>query len=127
MDTIYYYYYLFYKQILKDNTPNLLATLALSASEFFPVFGIIDFTIWILFHSNVNINIMFVVLLLCAFFNYLHFHKTGRAKRIIKEKPMFFNNHKASIFITILFFLFTVSFLFWGPILSKHLREMYPE
>lgn len=89
MNTIYYYYYLFYKQILKDDTPNLLATLALSASEFFPIFGIIDFTIWILFHSNININIMFVVLLLCAFFNYLHFHKAGRAKRIIKGKPMF--------------------------------------
>jgi hypothetical protein len=54
---------------------------------------------------------------------YITFYKKGKAARIVKIKPKFFNNHKLSVIITITFFLITTSFLFWGPIFLKNILK----
>jgi pilus assembly protein TadC len=114
INTLYYYYYLFYKKILKDNEPHMLATLVLSFSFSLLVNGVIDITVAHLFGISLGKYVMLGFLLLIIAVLYFTLHRTGRSKEIVKEKPMFFNSHALSIFITLSFFAITTSFLFWG-------------
>jgi len=114
LNVFYYYYFLFYSKVLKDNEPHLLTTMVLSFSESLLV--------------NYSINVigahlfckyllgkwgMIGVIIILNGLNYLFYHQTGRAKGIVKSKPKFFGNHHVSLILTILFFLITSSFLFW--------------
>lgn len=47
---------------------------------------------------------------------FLLYSKSGKVNKIIKLKPKIFNINKLSIIIAVLFFVMTVSFLFWKPI-----------
>jgi len=114
LDIIYYYYYLFYLRILKDTEPHLLTTLVLS----FSISTVIDFlidviSVYVFCFLSVNKWHDIVVNLLVLGILYLWFHKTGRAKKVVKEKPKLFNNHFLSIVITISFFIISISFYFW--------------
>jgi hypothetical protein len=121
--TIYYYYFLFYKKILKDNEPHLLTTLALSASFGF----VLDFIARVILANTLCISLntwlSMVLLGLVVLIVYYIFHKSGIAKEVVKQKPMFFNNHIFSIIISILFFIMTVSFMFWGPTYTKEILD----
>lgn len=114
--TLYYYYYLFYKMILRDNEPHLLATLVMAFSFSLLAIAIIEIVMAHLLkitlghYEMIGINILMILIL------YLILHRTGKAKEIVKEKPMFFKNHVLSILITFLFFAITSSYLFWGSI-----------
>ena len=114
--TLYYYYYLFYKKILKDNEPHLLATLVLAFSFSLLLIMTINISIACLFSISLGHFEMIGINVLMIFVLYLTLHRTGKAKEIIKEKPMFFKNHALSILITSLFFAATSSYLFWGAI-----------
>lgn len=114
LDIIYYYYYLFYLRILKDTEPHLLTTLVLS----FSISTVIDFlidviSVYVFCFLSVNKWHDIAVNLLVLGILYLWFHKTGRAKKVVKEKPKLFNNHFLSIVITISFFIISISFYFW--------------
>lgn len=123
MKIIYYYYFLFYSKILKDDEPHLLTTLALSASLGFSVSVTFDIVLTRFFCFEMGKWVMLMIIVLFNLFNYLYFHKSGKAIKIVKEKPMFFSNHKKSIVITFLFFIVTLSFMFWGPIYIKYILE----
>lgn len=112
--TLYYYYYLFYKKILRDNEPHLLATLVLAFSCSLFIIGIIDITIAHLLGVKLGRYTMLGISLFMILVFYLTLHKTGKAKKIIENKPMFFHCHLLSIILTFLFFAFTTSYLFWG-------------
>lgn len=114
ISTLYFYYYLFYKKILRDNEPHMLATLVLGFSFSLLLIGIIDITVASLFKLKLGHYTMLGINLLMITVFYLTFHRTGKAKEIVKEKPKFFNSHTLSILITFLFFAITTSFLFWG-------------
>ncbi len=113
MNVFYYYYYLFYKKILKDNEPHLLTTLALSFSISLLVNGVLNIT---LAHTIKYVlgkwGMISILVLLLAFF-YFSFYRTGKAEKIIKEQPKFFNSNRLSIILTIIFFIVTTSFMFW--------------
>ena len=111
---IYYYYFLFYSKVLKDDEPHLLTTLALSASGGFFMMYLID-TIWVHLFCEFLLGQwgMLTVIGSMILINFLIFHRTGKAKKVIKEKPKFYNSNSVSIVITLLFFLFTLSLLFW--------------
>lgn len=120
MDVIYYYYYLFYKQILKDNEPNMLTIMALSASYSFPVAMILQ----IITIKNCIVVDTWLMFLFVPFFiliNYLYFIRSGRYKIILEKKPKILNSNLFSVFFVVLFFLITISFMFWGPIYAKEL------
>jgi hypothetical protein len=112
--TIYYYYYLFYKNILKDNEPHMLATLAFSFSFSLLIIMIIDISMAYLFsltlgkYEMIGINILVILVM------YFKLHRNSKAIEIVNDKPMFFNSQPLSILITIFFFASTSSFLFWG-------------
>jgi hypothetical protein len=110
---LYYYYYLFYKNVLKDNEPHLLTTLALSFSLSLLINGILNIIFAHLLSFAFSRWEMFGLLALILLIFYVTLHRTGKAQKIVDEQPKFFNSHKLSIVITIIFFLITTSFLFW--------------
>lgn len=123
MDVIYYNYYLFYKKILNDNEPHLLTTMALSASEAIGLNISLNFLMIKLFCYKIPAFIMISIVVGLVIINAIYFHKTGRAKRIVDDKPAFFSNGKLSAFLTAIFFLFTLSLIFWGSHYAKYLLE----
>lgn len=125
MNVIYYYYFLFYAKVLKDDEPHLLTTMALSASEGFALSVTLSILLIKFFCFEMTNFLMFLPTCLFLLFNYFFFYKSGKAIEITKEKPMFFLNHKLSVIITLLFFIITLSFMFWGPIYTKYLLETY--
>jgi hypothetical protein len=114
INTLYYYYYLFYKKILRDNEPHMLATLVLGFSFSLLLIAIVDITIAHLFDLKLGHYFMLGINIFMIAVFYFTLHRTGRARKIVKEKPQFFNSHAVSILITFLFFAITTSFLFWG-------------
>lgn len=124
MQTIFFYYYLFYTKVIKDDEPYATTVFALSMSEGFLINFLIQFLFAYFYCILLNIWIMVVVQLLIILINYLYFNKSGRVKKIVKLKPMFFLNHNLSIILTVLFFVITVSFIFWGPIYFKTFLEV---
>lgn len=123
MKTIYYYYYLFYSKIIKDDEPYATTSFTLSMSEGFFVNFILNILIIDFYCFALNKWAMISIQLLIIFINYFYFNKSKRAKEIVQEKPMFYFNHKLSIVLSSLFFIFTLSFMFWGPIYVKYLLD----
>lgn len=123
MDVIYYYCYLFYTKIIKDNEPYATTVWALGFSEgFFAsiILNIVSIHFWCFSLDKwkmIGIGIMFLL------GNYFYFNKSGKAKKIVKIKPMFCNNHRISIILTIIFFAVLISSMFWGPIYTRYLLD----
>ena len=116
---------MFYKNVLNDDEPHLLTTLALGASEGVFINGILEIPFAYYFGMLLNMWLMIGIVVLIIGLNYLYFHRTGRAKEIVKIKPMFFSNHLLSKYLTILFFIITTSFIFWEPVLIKQMIVEY--
>lgn len=115
LEVFYYHYFLFYKNILKDTEPHLLATLVLSFSEaMFVNYGVnvIGAHVYCKYLILGKWGMLLVVIVFNGL-NYLLFHSNGRAERIVRNKPMLFDNESLSKYLTIFFFLFTASLLFW--------------
>ena len=108
----YYYYYLFYKLILKEDNPHVFANLALSTSEGLLLIGIVKI---ILAHYCILIGkweMLFIVLVM-VIKNHFLFGRM-KAKLIVDKKPKILKSNFISFLITLLFFLGTTSWLFWG-------------
>lgn len=123
IQVLYYQYFLFYTRVLKEDQPHFTTYFALSASEGFLINAIIDIISLKYFCYNVNKWSMIVLFLIILGLNYWYFGMLGKGKEIIKKKPLYFGNSQLSIICTILFFLISVSWLFWGPIYGKYLLE----
>jgi hypothetical protein len=123
MNILYYYYYLFYYRILRDNEPHLLTTIALSASISFPLGFLIRCIFVYNYCQSLNPWINLGIFGLILGVNYKYFHLTGRAKKIIKKRPTIAGSKKIAILITVIFFLLTLSFIYWGPIYMKYLLD----
>lgn len=124
MNVFYYYYFLFYKKVLEEEESHLTAILVLSFSISLVVNIIINLIL--IFSANFVLNkwSMLGVLVLIILYLYYRMYNKERAKQIIEMKPQFFNSKKLSILSTIIFFLTTLSILFWGPIFVRHLMEL---
>jgi hypothetical protein len=124
LDVLYYHYYQFYSKVLKDNEPHLLTTLAISASQsFFLNFSIN--IVWANLYCRTLLDkwgMIFLTIMVIAL-NYLIFHFTGRAKRVIINSPKLLGSNSFSRTMTLIFFLVTTSFLFWGPIYLRNVFE----
>jgi hydrogenase-4 membrane subunit HyfE len=119
LNVLYYHFYLFYVKF--DPEPEVTTLLSLSACQSFLINGILDFLALKFFCYQIPVWIQFTMTLVFIFLNYLLFYRTNKVKQIIKSKPTILNSKALSIISTILFFLITVSWLFWGPIYGKHL------
>ncbi len=119
MNVFYYYYYLFYTKVLPDNQPHSTVVFTLSFSLSLLVNGILSIIAAYVADYNMSNYIMVGIFVAIMVVNYLVFYRTGKGKRLVKEKPKFNNSHKLSVLLTSVFFLITTSYLFWGPILLK--------
>lgn len=120
-DTLYYHYYLFYSKITKDNEPYATTIFSLSASESFLVNGIIDFIAVKLFCYRIDKLWMLLIFLIILITNYLVYNRSGRARKIVGKRPLLMNNYRISVGFTILFFVLTASWLFWGHFYTKNI------
>jgi hypothetical protein len=125
MDVIYYYYYLFYKNVLTVNWPHETTIFVLGFSEGF-FFGIfIDAMASMIFRVSFGIYLMVGTFIVTWGVNYLYFNHSGRIDRIVMDKPKFYNDHRLSQIISVIFFVVTASSLFWGPVLSRYVHDIY--
>ena len=120
-DVLYYYEFLFYKKVMRDPEPHFATVLGLSFSQSLLINGLMDVFALKCFCYQIAVWIQFGILVIIIFANYLIYHRTNRAKELMSVKPSFRNNRSLSIAITLLFFLVTSSWLFWGPIYGKYL------
>lgn len=114
LKVFYYYYYLFYSKLLVQSEPHFVTVLVLSAVEGLLVNYLLDFFIVYQFRAVPSViwhNLFVVCVLLVANFNY--YERKGNGMAIVKEKPMYFNNHRLSIAIVLVITLFIISLLFW--------------
>jgi hypothetical protein len=118
---LYYNYFLFYKKIIKDPEPHFATVLALSFSQSLLLNGILDIAALKWFCYEIAVWVQFSILILIVVINYFILHRTGKIHEILKNKPGIGNSRLLSNYITILFFLVTTSWLFWGPIYGKYL------
>jgi len=119
MKTIYFYFFLFYSKILSEDNPQITTTFAISAAQSFIITGIVNFTSIVFFCFNLNKWILLGIFGLIIFANYNYYIRHKKGIEIIRTKPRFFSNHNASMALTILFFLFSISFLIVFPIYEK--------
>ncbi len=119
----YYYYYLFYTKVLPDSQPHSTVIFTLSFSLSLLINGLLSLIFAHVANYNMSNYVMVGIFVTIMVVNYLVFYRTGKGKRLVKEKPKFFNSHRLSILFTLLFFLITTSFLFWGPIYIKNILD----
>ena len=112
MNVFYYCYYLFYKKIL-DPDPRLAATLGLTSLIGFFLIAVLNITLAYLFCFDFNKYYIIATFVIIFLFNTFYFFTSKRVKTIVKEKPMFFNSHRLTIVIVLIFSLFVISTLFW--------------
>ena len=123
LDVFYYYYFLFYKKIIRDFEPHFATILALSFSESLLINGVIDIVGRKWFCANMKPWMQMTILAIIILLNYLGYSRTGKARAVVQNKPSIGDSKKISFIITLLFFLTTASWLFWGPIYGKYLLE----
>ena len=123
LNVFYYYSYLFYKKILKEDQPVLTTTFVLSFSISLLLNGIINIILAQFYCFYVGKWFMIGAFLLIFGGNYFYYHKKGMSKNIIWTKPKFFNNNRMTIIITIIFFAITTLFLVLDPIIVKFIFE----
>jgi heme/copper-type cytochrome/quinol oxidase subunit 2 len=121
MNVFYYYYYLFYTKLLPDNQPHATVIFTLSFSLSLLINGVLSILAAHISNYAISNYIMIVIFILILTVNYLVFYRTGKGERLVEKKPKFNNSHKLSILLTLIFFLITTSFLFWGPIYIRNL------
>ena len=109
---IYYYYFKFYQNILKDDDPYVATVLALSFSQVLLINGFLlgPFLLHVFCYANKWIMIGILILLLL--FNFRYFRSHG--VQIIKAEPQIFGNKIISIIFVLTFFLITSYWLYWG-------------
>lgn len=123
LDVLYYHYYLFNTKLVRDSEPFATTNWMLSFNESLLVNGLIDFTLAKLFCIRMALWSLIAIFLLILAINYFYYNRSGRAREIVTEKPLLFGNSKISIWFTILFFLITISWLFWGHFYMNYLMS----
>lgn len=119
---LYYYYYLFYKNIWKDNDPHLSAILSLSFIISLVINGIVDFFLSLIFSLFLHTYIKFGVLIIIILLMHRFFNKERREK-ILKEKP-FIYSHKFSKIISIIFLFIGLFFLFFKADIVRYILHI---
>lgn len=113
LDVLFYYYYRFYLTVFKDNEPSFTAKLALSACEAFLFVGVSSIFSSYFFCKKFGKTEFIAIVILVIFLNFYFAISSKREKEIIKNKPKLFNNDLFTIIVVWVFFLFTISILFW--------------
>jgi hypothetical protein len=120
---LYYHYFLVYKSI--SRSPHFYTTIALSVC-FYLVFDLLlNLILLRVFSITVSIAWRVVIYLSILFLIYYIMNIKNKLEDIINDQPRFFNNRLLSYTLTLCFFLFSSSILFWGEFLIVHLKQIW--
>lgn len=122
-DVLYYYYYLFYRDILREELPLFTTTYAFGFSVFLIITGIISVAIHEVFNYQLSTWFLIPLLIFILLFFSWHYHFKGKGKMILENKPQFLGSNLSSILITVAFFLLSFSLLFILPIYFRFINE----
>lgn len=123
MNVLYYYYYLFYKKIWKDNDPHLTTILSLSFILSLILNGIIDIILANFFSLYLNKFIRLGVLVIIIFLMHYLFKKEKREK-VLKEKPVIYDD-KISKIISIIFLVIGLFFHFFNADIVRYILQTH--
>jgi hypothetical protein len=123
VDVLYYHYFLFYTKVFKEDQPHFTTWFALSSSEGLLINGIIDIVFLKFYCFSIGFWPMIFIFLLILCLNYWHYEKLGNGIEVVNREPLYFQSRYLSLAFAILFFLITVSWVFWGPIYGKYILE----
>lgn len=84
IELLYWSYFTFYRSVMKDNTPHLLTTLAVSTSEAMLVIPLCDYAAARFFCLGISKPAMFTMIGVSLLLNYWYFHSRGHALRIVQ-------------------------------------------
>ena len=124
MDVLYYYIYLFYAKVMPDDYPHSNTIWALGFLFSLIINFSLDMGLAFFFGYTLSVFQMVSIAALLMLLFYFKYYKSGKGKRIVKkEKPKFFGSNTASIILTILFFLISMSFLFLSLDIVREILE----
>ena len=124
MDVLYYYIYLFYAKVMPDDYPHSNTIWALGFLFSLIINFSLDMGLAFFFGYTLSVFQMVSITALLMLLFYFKYYKSGKGKRIVKkEKPKFFGSNTASIILTILFFLISMSFLFLSLDIVREILE----
>lgn len=115
----YYYYYLFYSKILIQSDPHFVTILALSFMESLWINGMLDTISVFLYCHKIGKYLMIGISIFMLIINFFYYQSEKVKNRILTEKPIFFHNHRITVFIVVGISLIGVSWMFWGSMFSK--------
>lgn len=122
-ELLYWSYFTFYRSVMKDNTPHLLTTLAVSTSEAMLVIPLCDYAMARFFCLGIGKPAMFTMLGVSLLLNYWYFHRRGRALRIVQipvERPQRVHLLSGAFFIVSLAAFFEVPGIVHELLLKCH-------
>lgn len=124
MNVLYYYIYLFNVKFLPYTFPDLNTVWILGSLFALIVNSSLNMGLAYFFGYTLGrFQILSITILLVIFFHF-KYDRSGRGKRIVKkEKPKFLGSNIASIILTILFFLISISFFLFSEDVVKEILE----
>ena len=124
MNVLYYYIYLFNVKFLPYTFPDLNTVWILGSLFALIVNSSLNMGLAYFFGYTLGrFQILSIIILLVIFFHF-KYDRSGRGKRIVKkEKPKFLGSNIASIILTILFFLISISFFLFSEDVVKEILE----
>ncbi len=123
LDVMFYYTQLQYNLLLKKVSPSNQPSIILGAIIGFPLALFARISYINLFCSPPPAWIFISVCFGCIFLMLKIYEWNNRKKEVIKKKPIFFENKKISLFITIFIELISLATLFLGGPIGKYLLE----
>ena len=124
MTVLYYYIYLFNVKFLPYTFPDLNTVWILGSLFALIVNSSLNMGLAYFFGYTLGrFQILSITILLVIFFHF-KYDRSGRGKRIVKkEKPKFLGSNIASIILTILFFLISISFYLFSEDVVREILE----
>ncbi len=124
MNVLYYYIYLFNVKFLPYTFPDLNTVWILGSLFALIVNSSLNIGLAYFFGYTLGrFQILSIIILLVIFFHF-KYDRSGRGKRIVKkEKPKFLGSNIASIILTILFFLISISFFLFSEDVVREILE----
>ncbi|MBI1646524.1 hypothetical protein I7X30_05560 [Capnocytophaga sp. 051621] len=124
MNVLYYYIYLFNVKFLPYTFPDLNTVWILGSLFALIVNSSLNMGLAYFFGYTLGrFQILSIIILLVIFFHF-KYDRSGRGKRIVKkEKPKFLGSNIASIILTILFFLISISFFLFSEDVVREILE----
>jgi hypothetical protein len=106
IDVFFYYFYLYYtKPIFGESETVSSIIFAMAVTFSMPVLSL-SLSLSSLLHYDIGYLSHLLTIIPVCILTFKYFRKDNRVQKIIDRKPMFFNNHKLSIVLTILFVVF---------------------